>query len=193
MAKDATKVGAQKTQSSDQFYYGENNKCLALMAFCLGLFCLIMAIPWSIWAFTSSLWPTSEAWNAQCVIWVKCTLLLMFILPFVNIVFSIVLWCCASSASANFKQCLVLTQAIINSIGSLAKVAWGIYGAYVLSFVESNSTWFLISILMMDLALLLMIVPYVWGLMICFQQCCCANKQQKKHAKKYANLDNVHA
>ena len=76
MPKDATKV-AGKSQTADQFYYGENNKCMGLLGFVLGLLCLCMAIPWSIWAFTSSLWPTSEAWNAECVIWVKVSILLM--------------------------------------------------------------------------------------------------------------------
>lgn len=75
----------------------------------------------------------------------------------------------------------------------MIKVAWGCYGAYVLSFVESNSTWFLISILMMDLYLMTMAVPWIWTALICFQQCCCKNKQQAKHHGKYAGLANLKA
>ena len=70
------------------------------------------------------------------------------------------------------------------------KAAWGIVGAMLLAKVETNSTWFAFSILIMDLILLMYIVPFVWQILVCLQQCCCPNKQQQKHAKKYANLDN---
>lgn len=73
------------------------------------------------------------------------------------------------------------------------KATWGVIGAMLLAKVETNSHWFAGSICVIDLLLLMYIVPFVWGLLVCFQQCCCPNKQQKKHKDKYANLDNVRA
>lgn len=66
---------AQKKEDSDQFYFGENNSCILYISLILGVASLLLVIPWSIWAFTSSLWPTSEAFNPDVVIWVKVTIL----------------------------------------------------------------------------------------------------------------------
>lgn len=62
-------------ETSDQFYYGENNHCISLVNLILGLIALCLVIPWSIWAFTSSLWPTSEAYNPDTMTWVKVSIL----------------------------------------------------------------------------------------------------------------------
>ena len=64
-----------KKEDSDQFYFGENNTCIHFISLVLGVLSLCLVIPWAIWAFTSSLWPTSEAFNPDVVIWVKVTIL----------------------------------------------------------------------------------------------------------------------
>lgn len=191
MAKAQNTQAKVQTENSDQFYFGENNQCLSLISLVLGVIALCLVIPWSIWAFTSSLWPTSEAFNADTMTWVKVTILALFIVPFVQMFFSCALMCCCKSASANMKQCMVLSGAIFASLAALFKACWGVLGAMLLSKVETNSTWFAFSVLIMDLILLMYVVPFVWQLLVCFQQCCCPNKQQKKHATKYANLDKV--
>lgn len=75
-------VGKEQTEASNQFYFGENNKCLAMISTVLGLMSLILVIPWAIWAFTSSLWMTSEAWNHEVVTWVKISILVLVSLLF---------------------------------------------------------------------------------------------------------------
>jgi len=193
MARDKAQQGTVKTEESNQFYHGENNKCLPVISLVLGVLALVLVIPWSIFAFTSSMWPTTEAFNADVVTWVKVSCCVLFIVPFVAIFLGCVLACCCSTASANTKQYMVLARQIFETLTAIFKAAWGIIGAMLLSKVESNSTWFTFSILTMDLILLMYIVPFFWGVLICLQTCCCKNKQQKKHAKKYANLDNVQA
>jgi len=75
MAKAQNTQAKVQTENSDQFYFGENNQCLSLISLVLGVIALCLVIPWSIWAFTSSLWPTSEAFNADTMTWVKVTIL----------------------------------------------------------------------------------------------------------------------
>lgn len=191
-AENKTHKTTTKTVESDQFYFGENNKCIGAISLVLALISLALVIPWSIWAFTSSLWATSEAWNHEVVTWVKVNILVLFIVPFVSIFFGCVLGCFCKSASADLKQCMVLAGAIFNTLASAFKAAWGIFGATILVNVESNSTWFTFSICVMDLILLMYIIPFVWQIMFCFQTHCCPNKQQKTHAKKYANLEEMH-
>jgi len=181
---------AKKGEDSDQFYFGENNSCILYISLILGVASLLLVIPWSIWAFTSSLWPTSEAFNPDVVIWVKVTILALFIFPVVSIFLGCALKMCCKTSSANMKQCFVLAATIFNILAAVFKAFWGIVGAFLLAKVETNSTWFAISIMIMDLILLMYIIPFVWGVLICLQQCCCPNKQQKKHGQKYANLDN---
>ena len=77
-----TVTHTKKTTDSDQFYFAENNKCLSCISLVLALISLALVIPWSIWAFTSSLWATSEAWNHEVVTWMKVsiTVLVSFLL-----------------------------------------------------------------------------------------------------------------
>lgn len=179
----------QSEEHSDQFYFAENNKCLGLISMVLGLIALALVIPWAIWCFTSSLWPTSEAQNHTTVTWICVAVLAMFIVPFVAICLACALAMCCKSASPDLKQCFVLSHAIFTLLSSAFKAAWGIFGCTLLVNVESNSGWFMFSIFMIDLLLLMYIIPFLWTLMFCFQTMCCPNKQQKRHAKKYANLD----
>lgn len=190
MAKGQNTQAKVSGETSDKLYYGENNQCLNFLNAGLGLIALALVIPWSIWAFTSSLWPTSEAFNADTMTWVKVAILALFIVPFVQIFFGCALALCCKSASKDMKQCMTLSAAVFSVLSALFKCIWGVLGAILMSKVETNSTWFALSIMIMDLILLMYIVPFVWTVLICFQQCCCKNKQQKIHAQNYANLDH---
>ena len=75
MAKGQNTQAKVSGETSDKLYYGENNQCLNFLNAGLGLIALALVIPWSIWAFTSSLWPTSEAFNADTMTWVKVAIL----------------------------------------------------------------------------------------------------------------------
>ena len=67
---------------------------------------LLPVIPWSIFAFTATLWPTTEQNNYKLLDWSRWAITMWLISPMITVIFNMVLegMCCNLEGSQNRKR-----------------------------------------------------------------------------------------
>lgn len=146
---------------------------------------LFPVIPWSIFAFWATLWPTTEQNNYKLLDWSRWVLTIWFIHPMMSFLFNVVFegFCCNLSETRHTKSNLLCHkvasafQWLIDFGLAGVQCFFAVWGCILLSKLnETDSKWFKFSMILMDICLWILFLAYV-GYFVCifFVSTCCRN------------------
>lgn len=143
---------------------------------------LLPVIPWSIFAFTATLWPTTEQNNYKLLDWSRWVLTMWFISPMMTAIFNMVLEgiCCNLEDSQNKKRntrCHKISSAFnwfVDFCLAGIQCFLAILGLVMLSDMnKTDNKWFKFSMIIMNILLWLMFTAYVMFFLSVFSVTTC--------------------
>jgi len=157
------------------------------------LISMVMTIPWSIFAFPTTKWALTEQDNFKLVDFARWYLVLVFF----PVMLYLFYYCVVEGFCYNYKNsndnkktsnCRLSWFYVVwflNFLCSIASCYWAVHGAMLISKANKGySTWFWISVIMMDAFLFLYFIIFAamffWSLYV---SCCAKDKSIVKEEK----------